>query len=166
MAVKVVADYSKLAIFSIYHFYASKFMNTTQQLASFIHKTEYKDLPKEVTNIAKNAILDTIGVTLAGVNTPVGNIMLNYAKTLGGTQQASVLGSGFKTSSPLAALVNATFAHSYDYDDDNWSMIGHPTAPVLPAILAVGEDLKIDGKAILTAYVLGFEVEVKIMPSG
>ncbi|NEO68846.1 MmgE/PrpD family protein [Moorena sp. SIO3H5] len=95
----MVTDSSKIAIFSIYHFSASKFMNITQQLAYFIHKTEYKYLfTKKVTNLAKNAILDTIGVTLAGVNTPVGNIMLNYAKTLGGTQQASVLGSGFKTS--------------------------------------------------------------------
>ncbi len=137
-------------------------LNTTQQLASFVEQTEYNHLPEDVISKAKDAILDTIGVTLAGVNTQAGKIILRYAKTLGGTEQASVLGGGFQTSSPLAALVNGTFSHSYDYDDDNWAMMGHPSAPILAAILAIGEEKGVAGKALLTAYAVGYEVEAKL----
>lgn len=135
---------------------------TTQKICSFVQQTEYRNLPEAVVSQAKNLILDTVGVTLAGATTSVGNILLRYAQSLGGTKQASVLGKQLQTSSPLAALVNGTFAHSYDYDDDNWAMMGHPSAPVLSAALAVAEAQGATGTELLTAYILGYEVEAKI----
>ncbi|NEP86339.1 MAG: MmgE/PrpD family protein [Okeania sp. SIO2C2] len=137
-------------------------MSTTQQLAAFVQQIEYHNLPETVVNQAKNAILDTLGVMLAGATTSVGNILLRYAESLGGTKQSSALGTQLQTSSPLAALVNGTFAHSYDYDDDNWAMMGHPSAPVLSAALAVAEAQGATGKELLTAYILGYEIEAKI----
>jgi 2-methylcitrate dehydratase PrpD len=73
-----------------------------------------------------------------------------------------VIGSGFKTSAALAALANGTMAHALDFDDINWSMSGHPTVPLLPAVLALGQEAHASGAEVLLAYVLGFEVETKI----
>ncbi|RMF93464.1 MAG: MmgE/PrpD family protein [Nitrospinota bacterium] len=137
-------------------------MHTTRQLASLVHETRYTDLPGEAIQKAKYAILDTLGVTLAGATSPAGEIIARYTKSLGGAPQASVLGHGFRTSPPQAALANGTMAHAYDYDDVNWSMSGHPSVPLLPAVLAVAEAQGASGKDLLTAYVIGFEVEAKI----
>lgn len=137
-------------------------MHTTQHLAAFVQQTHYEALPAVAVERAKQAIIDTIGTTLAGATDPAGDILTRYVTQLGGLPQASILGKGVRTSAPQAALVNGTMAHAYDYDDVNWSMSGHPSVPLLPAILAVGEAQGVSGRALLTAYILGFEVETKI----
>lgn len=137
-------------------------MRTTHQLAAFVEQTNYHELPAAAIARAKHAIIDTLGTTLAGATDVAGDILTRYVISLGGTPQASILGKGVRTSPPQAALVNGTMAHAYDYDDVNWSMSGHPSVPLLPAILAVGEAQGVSGQAFLTAYILGFEVETKI----
>ncbi|MGE3538301.1 MAG: MmgE/PrpD family protein [Candidatus Tectimicrobiota bacterium] len=137
-------------------------MGTTQQLATFVQQTTYEALPVAAVARAKQAIIDTIGTTLAGATDPAGDILTRYVTSLGGAPQASILGKGVRTSAPQAALVNGTMAHAYDYDDVNWSMSGHPSVPLVPALLAVGEAQGVSGQALLTAYILGFEVEAKI----
>ena len=71
-------------------------------------------------------------------------------------------GSGGKTNPPLAAFANATMSHILDYDDINESMGGHPTGPVLGAVLALGEKLGASGRECLVAYLIGVETETKI----
>lgn len=137
-------------------------MRVTQQLATFVQQTDYDDLPAAAIARAKQAIIDTVGTTLAGATDPAGDILTRYVTAMGGVPQATILGKGVRTSAPQAALVNGTMAHALDYDDVNWSMSGHPSVPLLPAILAVGEAHGVTGKALLTAYILGFEVEAKI----
>jgi 2-methylcitrate dehydratase PrpD len=63
--------------------------------------------------------------------------------------RAAVIGSGFKTSAALAALANGTMAHALDFDDVNWSMNGHPTVPLLPAVLALGQEVQASGSDVL-----------------
>ena len=142
-------------------------VGTTERVANLIVETNFADIPKEAIDIAKDAILDCLGVALAGSIAPVGRIIAEFVREMGGTPIAGVVGGGFKTSSSLAALANGIMGHALDYDDDlpvSTSIGGavHPTAPVLPAILALGEELKVSGKEALTAYVLGFEVETKV----
>ena len=61
-----------------------------------------------------------------------------------------------------AALVNGTAAHALDYDDCSNTLGGHPSAPVVPALFALGEIHKVTGKQFLTAYVAGWEAETRI----
>ena len=61
-----------------------------------------------------------------------------------------------------AALCNGTAAHALDFDDTNFTMLGHPSAPVLAAGLAAGELALADGPALLHAFLLGFEVETTL----
>ncbi|MFC1913848.1 MmgE/PrpD family protein [Chloroflexota bacterium] len=84
------------------------------------------------------------------------------SKSWGGEPEAGVIAGGFKTCVPEAALANGTMAHALDYDDYWVSGIGHPTAVLLPAILALGEKDKISGRDIIAAYVVSCEVGSKL----
>ncbi|MFC1929695.1 MmgE/PrpD family protein [Chloroflexota bacterium] len=135
---------------------------TTEQVANFIADTLYEQLPQEAIGNAKRAILDNIGVTLACLREPSAQIIKEYVKELGGEPSASVICGDFKTSIPNAALANGTMAHALEYDDYDLSKALHPSVSVLPAVLALGETLKISGKEALLAYILGREVESKL----
>ena len=102
------------------------------------------------------------GVALGGANQPLGKILLKTVKDFGGKPQATVLGHGLKTSVMNAALVNGAMAHALDFDDTHTGSLGHPSAPVIPAVLAVAEWKGLSGKAALEAFIVGFEVETRI----
>lgn len=111
--------------------------------------------------MAKEAMLDCLGCILLGAAQPVGKIISEYVREAEAKPVATVIGKGFKTSSPLAALANGTMVRAEDYDDANVVMFGHPSVPLFPAILAIGEQYGASGKEIIEAYIVGFEVEAK-----
>jgi 2-methylcitrate dehydratase PrpD len=138
-------------------------MGATEELAQFAFDLGFDSVPEEAFRWAKDAILDCIGVALAGAKEDAGSIITEYVREVGGKPESGVLAAGFKTSAANAALANGTLAHALDYDDyslANW--MGHPTAPILPAILALGQRNKISGKEMLLAYVIGYEVGGRI----
>ena len=137
-------------------------MGVTAQLAAFVVETTLADIPSQACARAKEAMLDGLGCALVGSPTPIGKLITQYVRERSETSRAAVIGCGFKTSATLAALANGTMAHALDFDDVNWSMSGHPTAPLLPAVLALGQEAHASGAEVLLAYVLGFEVETKI----
>jgi len=137
-------------------------MGTTEQIARFITETSYTSIPAEAVSAAKDAILDGLGVTLAGSTEPAGRIIVQYVRELGGAPHAGVIGNDFKCPAPQAALANGTMAHALDYDDVIWLMSGHPTVPVLPVVLALGEMHHCPGRDALEAYIAGVEVEARI----
>jgi 2-methylcitrate dehydratase PrpD len=137
-------------------------MGVTEQLAAFVVDTASADIPSQAYARAKEAILDGLGCALVGSPTAIGKMITHYVRNRGEAPHAGVIGSGFKTSAPLAALANGTMAHALDFDDVNWGMSGHPTVPLLPAVLALGQQIHVSGQEVLLAYALGFEVETKI----
>ena len=138
-------------------------MEITKQLAKLVAETDYERLPAEAVAAAKRLILDCVGVTIAGSLEPVGRLVADLVRRMGGTPQATVVGAGFRTSSPNAALANGAMAHALDYDDmTSGGIRGHPTAVLLPVLLSLGEELKASGREIIAAYVLGFEVESRL----
>ena len=137
-------------------------MNTTAKLVSFVQETSYRDFSREVIHQAKRCFLDLIGVALGGARQPVVQILIKTLRETGGRPQATVLAHGFKTSLLNAALINGAMAHALDFDDTHIGSIIHPSAPVVPAVLALGERLKSTGKSALEAFVIGYEVETRI----
>ncbi len=69
---------------------------------------------------------------------------------------------GARTGAVWASLCNGTAAHALDFDDTNFVLLGHPSAPVLAAALAAGELALADGQALVHAFLLGFEVETTL----
>jgi 2-methylcitrate dehydratase PrpD len=140
-------------------------MKATEKVSNFIVETNYKHLPKEAIHIAKRAILDWIGVTIAGSNEPGPKILAEHVRRMGASAEAGVVCGGFQTSADLSAWVNGTASHALDYDDTFPNAVGynfHPTAPILPAVLALGEKMDVSGSDVLTAYIVGIEVQAQI----
>ena len=136
-------------------------MGATEKIARFIVDTGYEDIPRDAVDKAKRTALDCLGAALAGVAETVSQAITGYVTKLGGPPQASVFGAGLKASVQDAALANGSIAHALDYDDCGVK-IGHPSVLVLPAVLSLGEHLGVSGQEILTAYILGLEVEGKM----
>ena len=136
-------------------------MGATEKIARFIVDTGYEDIPRDAVEKAKRTALDCLGAALAGVVEPVSQAITGYVTKLGGPSQASVFGAGLKVSVQDAALANGVIAHALDYDDCGVK-IGHPSVLVLPAVLSLGEHLGASGQDILTAYIVGLEVEGKL----
>ena len=131
-------------------------MGTTEKVARFVVDFDFSKLPPSGIEQIKISILDTIGVALVGAAGPIGAIMSDFVKEMGGNRQARLIGSGIRTSSLDAAQANGTLAHAEDYDDVGG--FGHPGVVLTPPALALGEQWKLPGKKILEAYAAGFEV--------
>lgn len=129
-----------------------------ERLADAARGITFESLPAEALGTAREAILDTVGVTLAGAGEDCTAIVRDV---VGGGSGASLFGGG--TARPLdAALVNGTAAHALDFDDCSNTMGGHPSAPVVPALWALAEVEDADGRRFLAAYAAGVEVETKL----
>ena len=100
---------------------------------------------------------DAIGCILAGSGeeTPL-RVAAAVARWGGGASR--VIGGGRQLASPWAALVNGAAAHVLDYDDTFAPLGGHATAVLVPAILALGEEVDASGPELLDALVVGLEV--------
>jgi 2-methylcitrate dehydratase PrpD len=137
-------------------------MAVTEKLARFVVDTNYESIPEEALIAAKRAILDTLAVTIAGCREDASRIITAYVRELGSDGEAGIVGGGFRAAAAEAALANGAFAHALDYDDVSMSMRGHPSAPLLPAVLALAEKRGASGREVIVAFVLGFEVECKV----
>src|SRR6188474_1935766 len=111
----------------------------TQALAERISATRWDDLPAAAQTVAKQCLLDFIGVALAGAREPLAEILNADADDLGGHPQAALIGRGRRGNVEQAALINGAAGHAHDYDDVHMAMNGHPTVPVAPAALALAE---------------------------
>jgi 2-methylcitrate dehydratase PrpD len=135
-------------------------ISVSEHLARFVAET--KRVPEEAIAQAKRALLDTLGVTLAGSREESARIVAGWARDGGGREEATLLGQRVRVPAAEAALANGTAAHALDYDDVNLPMRGHPSAPLLPAALATAETPGRSGRDLLAAFVLGFEVEARL----
>lgn len=134
----------------------------TRKIAENGIGVRFDALPPDVVSIAKCCLIDWLGVTLAGAQEEMSRILQAEAREEGAKEQASVIGGGFRTSLMQAALLNGTASHALDYDDVNLLMVGHPTVPVVPAILALSERDGATGKDFIAAFIAGVETEVRI----
>ena len=134
----------------------------TRSLAESAAAIRFDALPQPVVAVAKQCLLDWLGVTLAGVDEPLVRMLRDHVAEEGGNPQATLVGRGGKVAGSQAALVNGAAGHALDFDDVLGAMNGHPTAPVAPAVLALAEKRGLDGKAVLAAFAAGVETEARI----
>ena len=143
----------------------------TRYVAEFICSTRLEDLPANVVDLGKKSILDGLGLALSGGATQLGQMVRQHLFDLNlGVGPATVIGSGLKFAPRFAAFANGVGIHADDYDDTQlavakdrvYGLLTHPTAPALPAALAMAEAQRASGSAAMLAYHLGVEVECKI----
>jgi len=117
--------------------------------------------PPEARATAARALVDTVGVTLAGAIQPAARIVQRVVEQEG-SGPCAVLGTALGASPANAALANGTAAHALDYDDMCFVSLAHPSAPLVSAGLAAAEQAGQSGAALLDAYVVGFELEGRL----
>jgi 2-methylcitrate dehydratase PrpD len=117
--------------------------------------------PSAARRAAARALLDTVGVTLAGAAEPAARTVQGVVRQNGGGP-CGVLGTDLRASAADAALANGTAAHALDYDDMCFVSLAHPSAPLVAAALATGEADGVSGRDLLDAYIVGFEVEGRL----
>lgn len=115
-------------------------------------------LPPEVAAEAAHHILDTIAAMVSGAQLPPGRVALALARAQAGRPSATVVASDVVTGAMDAALVNGVLAHADETDDSHGPSQSHPGASVVPAALAMGEELGASGRRLLRAVTLGYDV--------
>lgn len=143
----------------------------TQYVAEFIADTRLDDVPDGVIALGKKSILDGLGLAFVGAKAKSGALVRRFLDELNlGDGPATMIGAGRKLAPRFAAFANGLAIHADDYDDTQlavasdrvYGLLTHPTAPALPAALAVGESSNATGREVMLAYHLGVEVECKI----
>jgi 2-methylcitrate dehydratase PrpD len=133
----------------------------TADLGRFASELDLDDIPGEARGIAKTGITDCFGVMIAGASDPAIAMLDRELASSHGPMQASLIPSLTRRNMDDAALVNGAAAHILDYDDV--TLDGHPSAVLVPAILAQGEAIGASGAELLTAYIAGYEIWVELL---
>lgn len=136
-------------------------MGATSDLAKFIAEKSYADFPEDAVTITKNAILDSLGRMISGINEPVSQMLIRYVKEGGGSSEAGVIGGGFRTSLTNAVFINGTTAHCQELESIGLYTGSNPMTNI-PVAFPVADKFKLSGKAVLEGIVIGLEVQTKL----
>ena len=130
-------------------------MEYTKSLVNYLLHVRYEDLPQSVINLAKKHFLDCVGAGLAEAATPRSEITHRYFNAIGSKGNCRALGRGYKLTVENAAFANGILCHTICFDDSGPS---HPSVTVVPNLLAMAEQYHFNGKEILTAQIIGYEI--------
>lgn len=133
----------------------------TEPLANWISGLTNNAVSPQAYTWARHAMLDWFAVTIAGSTEPLVDMLVQeYAGP--GDAPCALFGLSRRARPLDAALINGATGHALDFDDVNASMGGHPTVPVAPVVMALGEQLNRSGRDVLRAFVAGYEAECRI----
>lgn len=132
------------------------------RLAAFVADLAFDDLPPEVVAMAGDLAVDWFGSCVAGYGArPVRALEAVCHTLVPGGNSSTILTSGRKVSPYAAAMVNAASCHMVEQDDVHNGSVFHPAAVVFPAVMAVAEVLRLNGRAIVEAVVCGYEAGIR-----
>lgn len=137
-------------------------MGATRQLADYVARTTFEQLPQEVVRESKRCVLNYLGVALGASRHQAVRLLAETVQEIGGHPQATLLGSRARSSAPNAAMVNGAMSHVLDFDDTHLATVIHPTGPVLSAALPLAEWKGLDGRRLITGLALGMEAELRV----
>jgi 2-methylcitrate dehydratase PrpD len=136
-----------------------------QQLSMYMSAASTRAVPDEVIEKAKQHILDTFAAMVSGSSLTPGRAALEFARSYGGKEVATVVASNVVCGPIEAAFANGVLAHSDETDDSHGPSRSHPGVSVVPAAFAAGEQFAITGAHFLRAVTLGYDVGTRITMS-
>ncbi len=134
----------------------------TEKLAQLVVATRWDDLPPPVAHQAKRSLMNFFAVALTGCRNPTIETALQSLAAFSGGKQATLIGRRERIDALSAAFLNAAGANVLDFCDTHVPTAIHPTAPLAPALLALAELRRVNGRDLLLAFVLGQEIECRI----
>jgi 2-methylcitrate dehydratase len=132
------------------------------QFARYALSLNYELLPQDVVQQAKRCLLDALGCAIGAYDAPGRHICEAMVQELNGPKEATVFGSGLRTSAPNATLVNCFLVRFLDYNDEGGG--GH-NSDAIPSILAISEREKAGGRDFLTSLVISYELGARVVES-
>jgi 2-methylcitrate dehydratase PrpD len=133
----------------------------TAALADRIAGMRLADMAPAALTVAKQCLLDWIGVALAGRGEPLVRILIDELAPADDPRGVTILGHRRRARLDDAVLINGAMGHALDFDDVIMPM-GHPTVPVAPVVFALAEQRGLSGAAVLEAFIAGVETECRI----
>ena len=133
----------------------------TESIVDFVARMPSCEIPQDMVDLAVTGFSDAIGVMLAGMEEESVQRFRNYVHTQGGVEESRIMLGNSLTSASYAALLGATAAHVLDYDDYAYS--NHPSAVMVPAILAEADVINASGDQMVRAYIAGYEAWGAVM---
>src|SRR5262245_21960601 len=131
-------------------------------LSTYMSGARERALPDAVVEKTKHHVLDTLAAMISGAELLPGQAAIRFARGYGGDRIATVVGSDVLTGPIEAALANGVLAHADETDDSHAPSLSHPGCAVVPAALAVGEQVGIGGTHFLRAVALGYDVGPRV----
>lgn len=144
-------------------------MSVTRELAAAVRSFAYTEIPEEVVQQTKRILLDTLGCALGGYGSEASRIIQEYVREARHPKEATVFGSGLKTSCLNAVLANGAMVRYLDYNDTAFILQGeqyrtgyHPSE-ITPAVLALGERQHLTGQEVIGAIVLAYDLSIAFL---
>src|SRR5688572_27473668 len=128
------------------------------RLSQYMADAAGRAVPADVVEKVKYHLLDTLAAMISGADLPPGVAAMTFARTISRDAGSTIVASPLLGGPIDAALVNGVLAHADETDDSHAPSLSHPGCAVVPAALAVGEHLGIDGTRLLRAVALGYDV--------
>ncbi len=133
----------------------------SKDIAEYVFSLEFKQLPDSVIHEAKRRLVDSFGCALGAFNCEPSKITRKIAKRAECDKGSTLLGTNYKTTPELATFVNGILFRYLDYNDTYLSKEPAHPSDNIPAVLALAESENLDGKEIITAIALGYEIQCR-----
>ena len=134
----------------------------SRELAIWASNLGFENLPEDVIEATKLRVMDVIGLSLAGAETPFGKSTRAAAIALSPPGPCSVLGTGDRLGVTAAAFANGAFSQALEFDDTHNESIVHMSSPAVAAALALSEIGPVSGRDLITAVALGNEISCRV----
>ena len=136
--------------------------DATGALARFLAESRWEDIPEAVRHAGRRTLINCLATALAGCREPAVEHSLAVLRAFAGPAEAALIGRGERLDILSASYINAAASNLFDFDDTHFATIIHPSAPVVPAALALAERGHASGRDLLHAIVLGVEAECRL----
>jgi 2-methylcitrate dehydratase PrpD len=136
--------------------------DVTRKLSRYVVAMRFQDLPEAVRHEIGRSLLNWLGVAVGGSRHQAVEIALAAVMPFSGPPQAGIFGRSERLDVINAALINGISSHVFDFDDTDLLTAIHPSAPVMPTVLALAELNPVSGRDLVTAIAMGFEIECRL----
>jgi 2-methylcitrate dehydratase PrpD len=138
----------------------------SSELAAWAARVRFEDLPADVVEATKLRVMDVIGLSLAGAETPFGKSTRDAAVAMSPPGPCRILGFGDPVGVTAAAFANGALSQALEYDDTHNESIVHMSSPAVAAALALSEftavNERVTGRDLITAVALGNEISCRV----
>jgi 2-methylcitrate dehydratase PrpD len=132
------------------------------QVAEWVSRVAFSDLPDDVVAATKRRILDVIGLAYAGAETPFGRATTSAAIAMSPPGPARIIGARERVGAPTAAFANAALPQALEFDDTHNESIVHMSSPAVAASLALAETQTISGRDLILAIAVANEISCRV----